>query len=185
MAISESQTIPENLADIYPDLANYLYDYVFSDKLPAELTGYFIQYKRQKLFNKIDDTFMEWVDELSSDGKRIFNLLRAKNSIIEKHDDGHTRLVWIDALGVEYLGFIQKVAQELELSLSIQIGRSILPTLTDYNSDFYYHAWMGKKAKKMGFVDKLKQLSLPIAACLILRHQEALWIILRIHLQMI
>ena len=155
MAISESKTIPDNLGEIYPDLANYLYDYVFSDKLPKELTGYFMQYKRQKLYNKIDDTFMAMVDELSSDGKRIFNLLRAKNSIIEKYDDGQTRLVWIDALGVEYLGFIQKTAQELDLSISIQIGCSVLPTLTEFNKGFY-DDWKGKKESKIRQLDEMK-----------------------------
>ncbi len=155
MAISESQVIPENLDVIYPDLASYLYDYVFSDKLPKELTEYFIQYKRQKLFNKIDDTFMKQVDELSSDGKRIFNLLRTKNRIIEKYDDGQTRLVWIDALGVEFLGFIQKIAQELELSISVQIGCSVLPTLTDFNKGFH-DDWKGKKEPKIRQLDDIK-----------------------------
>lgn len=155
MAISESKTIPDNLITIYPDLAYYLNDYIFSDKVPSELTEYFIKYKRQKLFNKIDDVFLEWVDRLSSDGKRIFNLLRTKNSIIEKYDDGQTHLVWIDALGVEFLGFIQKIAQELELSLSIQIGCSVLPTLTTYNSDFY-DAWKGKKEIKIDKLDNMK-----------------------------
>lgn len=155
MAISESQSIPDNLDMIYPDLANYLYDYVFSDALPKELTGYFKEYKLLKLYNKIDADFMEKVDALSEDGKRIFNYLRAKNSIIEKHDDGQTKLVWIDALGVEYLGFIQKVAKELDLSLTIQIGRAVLPTLTSFNSDFF-RSWNGKKAKKIDALDNIK-----------------------------
>lgn len=156
MAISESQSVPENLDMIYPDLANYLYDYVFPDSLPKELTGYFTEYKLQKLFNKINADFMSKVDALSKDGKRIFNYLRAKNSIIEKHDDGQTKLVWVDALGVEYLGFIQKVAKELDLSLTIQIGRAVLPTLTDFNSDFYYKSWNGKKEKKIDLLDNMK-----------------------------
>ena len=155
MAISESKEIPDNLITIYPDLEYYLNDYIFSDKVPSELTEYFIKYKRQKLFNKLDNAFLEWVNRLSSDGKRIFNLLRTKNSIIEKYDDGETCLVWIDALGVEFLGFIQKIAQELELSLFIQIGCSVLPTLTDYNKDFY-DAWKGKKVKKISQLDDLK-----------------------------
>lgn len=155
MAISKSKEIPDNLITIYPDLAYYLNDYIFSDKVPSELTEYFIKYKRQKLFNKIDDAFLEWVDRLSSDGKRIFNLLRAKSSIIEKYDDGQTRLVWIDALGVEFLGFIQKIAQELELSLSIQIGCSVLPALTTYNRGFY-DAWKGKKEIKIDQLDNMK-----------------------------
>lgn len=155
MAITQSKVIPKNLSTIYPDLAYYLNDYIFSDKVPSELTDYFIQYKRQKLLNKLDNTFLEKVDNLSADGKRIFNLLRTKNSIIEKYDDGQTRLVWVDALGAEYLGFIQKIAQELELSLSIQVGCSVLPTLTDCNKDFY-DTWKGKKELKTSELDKTK-----------------------------
>ena len=155
MAISESQSVPENIDMIYPDLANYLYDYVFPDSLPKELTGYFTEYKLQKLFNKINPDFLSKVDALSKDGKRIFNYLRAKNSIIEKHDDSQTKLVWVDALGVEYLGFIQKIAKELDLSLTIQIGRAVLPTLTVFNSDFY-RSWNGKKAPKIDKLDNIK-----------------------------
>lgn len=156
MAISESHKVPDNLSEIFPDLAYYLYDYVFSEGLPAELTGYFEKYKIQKLINEVDDEFIEQVDDLAKDGNRIFNYLRAKNSIIEKYDDGQTKLVWIDALGVEYLGFIQKVARELDLSLKIQIGRSVLPTLTDFNSDFYYKSWKGKKENKINQLDNIK-----------------------------
>lgn len=155
LAITQAKVIPANLSSIYPDLAYYLNDYIFSDKVPSELTEYFIQYKHYKLLNKLDNTFLELVNSLSSDGKRIFNLLRTKNSIIEKYDDGQTRLVWVDALGAEYLGFIQKIAQELELSLSIQVGCSVLPTLTDCNKDFY-GTWKGKKESKISKLDNTK-----------------------------
>lgn len=156
MAISESHSVPENLEYIFPDLAYYLYDYVFSDDLPEELTEYFTKYKHQKLFNKMEIEFLEQVEQLSRNGNRIYNYLRAKDSIIEKYDDGNTKLVWIDALGVEYLGFIQKVAVEIGLSLKIQIGRSVLPTLTEFNSDFYYKSWNGKKTEKIKALDDMK-----------------------------
>lgn len=155
-AIVEAQIIPNELEKIYPDLSYYLNDYIFSSDLPAELTSYFIQYKRQKLFNRLDDAFLNLVNEIASDGKRIFNLLRAKNSIIEKFDNEQTTLVWIDALGVEYLGYLQKVAHEMELSITFHIGRSVLPTLTKYNSDFYYQSWKGAKEDKISDFDSRK-----------------------------
>lgn len=153
--ICKFQIIPTEISTIYPDLAKYLYSYVFSNKQTPELTSYFSEYRRLKLLNRIDDAFNNAVIALSNDGQRIFNILPSKNKLIEKYDDGRTALCWIDALGVEYLGFIQKLSLEFGLSITISIGCANLPTLTCFNKDFY-DDWQGPKLKKIKELDDIK-----------------------------
>ena len=61
----------------------------------------------------------------------------------------------MNALGVEYLGYIQKRAAELHMNVVIKIGCSNIPTLTDKNKDFFY-SWSGPKMVKEEELDKLK-----------------------------
>ena len=153
--IARTKTVPKELEKIYPSLANYMYEYVFVGELSSELTGYFSEYKRQKLINQINDSFMERVMRLSSDGNRLFNRLPSKNRVIESFDDGETALCWIDALGAEYLGYIQKRAAVLHMDIVIRIGCSDIPTLTGLNKDFF-ESWRGPKMAKEEELDKLK-----------------------------
>ena len=153
--IARTKTIPKQLEIIYPALANYMYEYVFVGELSSELTEYFSEYKLQKMINQIDSSFIERVLKISSDGHRLFNRLPSKNRIIESFDDGKTALCWVDALGVEYLGYIQKRAAELHMNVVIKIGCSNIPTLTDKNKDFF-DSWSGPKMVKEEELDKLK-----------------------------
>ena len=153
--IARTKTIPKQIEIIYPALANYMYEYVFVGELSSELTEYFSEYKLQKMINQIDSSFIERVLKISSDGHRLFNRLPSKNRIIESFDDGKTALCWVDALGVEYLGYIQKRAAELHMNVVIKIGCSNIPTLTDKNKDFF-DSWSGPKMVKEEELDKLK-----------------------------
>lgn len=138
--------IPAELSVIYPALSKYLSEYAFSCKNADILTSYFSRYKRQKVMNVVEDDFLSQVIVLATDGNRIYNSLETRGSLVEKLDDGKKTLYWIDALGVEYLSYIQAVAKDLGLRISVQIGRAVLPTLTYLNKDFY-EAWKGHKAQ--------------------------------------
>lgn len=153
--IARTKTIPKQIEIIYPALANYMYEYVFVGELSSELTEYFSDYKFQKMINQINSSFLERVIKLSSDGYRLFNRLPSKNRIIESFDDGKAALCWVDALGVEYLGYIQKRAAELNMDVVIKIGCSNIPTLTEKNKDFF-DSWSGPKMVKEEELDKLK-----------------------------
>lgn len=152
--ISSNRTIPENLNLIFPELNDYLCDYTFSGNKAELYTTYFKEYKQNKLFNYIPDKFLDKVDDLSEDGNRVYNTLPARNKVIEQFDNGNNCLWWIDGLGVEYLGYIQKKALEMGLHLSIKIGRAILPSLTDYNKSFYEN-WKGPKHEKIDELDNI------------------------------
>lgn len=132
--------------DIYPALAAYMKKYIFKcPELAGLLTEYFEAYKRQKISNSLEPEFLEKVNELAH-GPRKFNRLPTRDEIIDGLDKTDTYLYWLDALGVEYLAFIESLIQKRGLSVSINIARAGLPTITSINRDFY-DAWHGRKEK--------------------------------------
>ena len=133
------------LQEIYPALAAYAADYVFKGCARAdELTKYFIAYKRQKLSNCIEEDFLRGVEELAV--RRIYNDLPAREALLEAVPQEGAHLFWLDALGVEYLSLITWCAKRLGLSVRVQVGRAMLPTITCANRAFF-DEWRGTKEK--------------------------------------
>ena len=148
--VSQNGLIPE-LENIYPTLSAYLKKYIFKcPQLADLLTEYFEAYKRQKLSNNLEAEFLKKVDMLAH--TREFNHLPTRNEIMDGVDTDGTFLYWIDALGVEYLGLIETLAREHDLSVRVNIARAKLPTITAINKDFY-DTWSGKKEKNEGLDD--------------------------------
>jgi len=152
--ITHFSKIPKELNQIYPAICDYLKKYNFSCKNNDIFNDYFENYKVMKLKNYIAPDFLKEVSLLAKSGNRAYNALETRGSIIEKFDSKHDYLYWIDALGVEYLGYIQQKSEKLKLDINIQIARAQTPTLTSLNKDFY-DCWQGKKnqTKKL---DELK-----------------------------
>ena len=120
------------LKTVYPDLAQYLTKYRFKNEL---LDTYFDLYKYQKIINHILPSFETIVDEQSI--KMDFVLeLKPRTVIVEKLDVKNSRAFFFDALGVEYLGFIQEKCNEYGLSTNISCARCELPSLTSFNKEF-------------------------------------------------
>lgn len=148
------------LVEIYPDLAAYFNEYQFSCSEGELLTQYFKDYKRQKASNKLDPEFLQQVIALSQPRNRRYNLLPTRNLLVDQARGQGMGLYWIDALGVEYLGFIKSLAKELGLWIEINVGRATLPTLTEFNRAFYEN-WMGFKCPKEPNLDKIKHEGVP------------------------
>ena len=146
--------VPDNIGAIYPALASYLFDYAFKCSNGELFTRYFTEYKRAKLFNTVDSGFLKRVVELAQDGNRAYNALESRNAVVEQTYGPDVFLYWVDALGVEYLGYIQERAKQLGLSMNTHVARASLPTLTYLNKDFY-DAWRGDKCALKEF-DELK-----------------------------
>jgi len=117
---------------VYPDLACYLSTYRFKKEL---LDKYFEQYKYQKITNKILPSFEVFVEEQALELDFVSNL-QPRTQIFDKVDLTDAHAYFFDALGVEYLGFIQAKCNEYGLSANITCGRCELPSLTCYNKDF-------------------------------------------------
>jgi hypothetical protein len=147
-------TIPHIIKDIYPALYEYLLDFAFTGDKGRLLTDYFSVYKRLKLINRITPEFHKQVLDLAIDGNRPYNSLKTRGEVLDSLGKENSILYWIDALGAEYLGYIQSRANSLGLKIAVHVVRANLPTITSFNSDFY-ETWSGDKAqtKKM---DKIK-----------------------------
>lgn len=146
--------IPSCLTLVYPALSSYLERYEFKcDGLSTLLTDYFEAYKKQKVSNKLDNEFLTKVEEFAL--SRKYNRLPTRNEIIERLDKTDTYLLWVDALGVEYLAFISELARSLGLSLSIYIARSELPTITIKNRGFF-DDWQESGKEKNEELDTIK-----------------------------
>lgn len=145
----------EAIAEVYPDLAAYFTVYSFSGPEHELFTQYFTEYKRQKVQNKLDEAFLGCVRDISMPRQRKYVSLPTRNQLLLQMKEERTGLYWIDALGVEYMGYIKALAKELGLWLEIRIGRASLPTLTEFNRDFYNN-WTGFKNPKESRLDDTK-----------------------------
>ena len=143
--VSKNGFLPQ-ISDRYPALAAYLKQYIFNcGELSSLLTDYFDAYKRQKVSNTLEEDFLAKVDELAI--LRKYNILPSRSEIINTFNRNETFLFWLDALGVEYLAYISELAHNRGLSISINIARADLPTITTINRSFF-DDWTGRKEKQ-------------------------------------
>lgn len=138
------------LSENYHDLYLYLSDYIFEDE---RLTEYFSLYKKYKIKNKVDKSFLDIVNEYAI--SRPYNSFPARSSMLTGEDDGETILFFLDALGVEYLGYIKGKCSELKLDFDAKIARAELPTTTE-NNKIFYEEWLGEKEVPIKDLDELK-----------------------------
>ena len=150
--ISDNGIIPE-IETIYPALFSYLKKFYFEcGSVSDTLTEYFHSYKRQKVLNQIEPGFEERARELSP---AYASLDTRANAIAEIKDKKCTYLYWVDALGVEYLSYIQDLAKQKGLSFSVKIVRADLPTITTINKGFF-EEWSGGEKHKESELDEIK-----------------------------
>ena len=149
----------------FPDIYFYMQPFAFdvlNTKLPetdsslrTELTTYFAQYKQQKLTNRIFDDFIAKVNEQAVD--RPFMKLQPRSSIVSKLDKDKTGFFFFDALGVEYLAYIQSNCEKYGLVSEFAIGRCELPSITSANKEFENTC---PNVKKISDLDELKHHSM-------------------------
>lgn len=149
----------------FPDIYSYMQLFTFdvlNTKLPdadcslrGELTDYFAQYKQQKLTNRIFDGFISKVDSHAVD--RPFMKLQPRSSIVSKLDKDKTGFFFFDALGVEYLAFIQSKCEKYGLVSEFAIARCELPSITSTNKEFENTC---PNVKKISELDELKHHSM-------------------------
>jgi hypothetical protein len=155
----DKNTMLARVESVYPALYDYLYSYTFTDpiisfELRNLLTEYFEKYKWQKVLNKIEDDFVLKVENLAND--RQYPFLPSRADVLGGLDRTSAYLYWLDALGVEFLGFIQNACKRIGgLSLKIHIGRANLPTFTCLNRDFYDN-WDPSNRESDKHLDEIK-----------------------------
>lgn len=151
--VSEHGVIKE-IEQIYPALFAYLKKYTFTcGKYSDKLTEYFEKYKAQKISNKVDEGFEEYAQESAG---MYAGLQTRANALMTLGDKKASFLYWIDALGVEYLAYIQELAKQKGLSINVEIARAELPTITGINKGFF-DDWPDEKTKyKESQLDDIK-----------------------------
>lgn len=120
------------LMKVYPDLANYLSSYRYRNKF---LDSYFESYKYQKIVNHLLPSFEKVVEEQAIKMDFV-TALKARSTYVDKLDTQNSQAFFVDALGVEYLGFIQQKCSEYGLSTNIACAKCELPSLTAFNKEF-------------------------------------------------
>ena len=133
------------LAVVSPQLATYLKQFTFdefntkvmeSDAYVRELlTDYFQRYKFQKLTNHQDADFVELVEKEAK--TRSFMKLQSRSAIVKKLDKKDVRPYFFDALGVEFLAFIESRAEVYKMQFECFVGHCNLPSITSKNKEFY------------------------------------------------
>jgi len=134
----------------YPDLYLYMQSFIFEDE---KFTKYLRAYKECKMTNKIDDSFMALVKEYAV--IRPYNSFPARSALFSGLDDGNTRLIFLDAMGVEFLGYVKEKCAELGMRFISRVARAELPTITPTNRSFY-DEWNGKKEVSIKDLDEIK-----------------------------
>ena len=148
---------------IFPELEKYLREFVF-DKIHVEfseneiencakLTRYFQEYKIQKVRNKIYPEFLSQVENFARE--RFYNKISSRSAVLRDLEKNKARLFFFDALGVEYLAYIQAKCEEYGLDIAIKIGRGNLPSITSRNQDFLKY-FDRDKSYKIHDLDELK-----------------------------
>ena len=134
--VAEMGEIPKDLKGNDGRLVEYLRDFHFSGQDSEFWTGYFRRYKVCKVLNRIDGNFLGDVEAEAKERKHWL-ALPTRGSVLDELRDERTGLYWLDALGCEYLGYIQAHAMALGLSMKVRLVRANLPTLTCYNREFF------------------------------------------------
>ena len=153
--IAQVGTIPDAVKTVYPALWDYWRTFSFSSKgeLDEMLSSYFRDYKRQKVAGCIEDRFLEMVRDLAEDRPQF--VLPYREDILESIGSENAILCWVDALGCEFLGFIQAAAERLGLKIKVTPARAKLPSITSVNRGFF-DDWQGERMQPIGRVDKIK-----------------------------
>lgn len=141
------------LEKVYPALAIYLSDYSYGIPL---LDKYFKAYKFDKLTNSISDEMRTMVEEQAV--KREYNsMLNPRSLIIDSLEVDGCELYFMDAMGGEYLSYLQTVFFENGFNFSAQLARCELPSITSVNKEFIEHfKHHGCKINSRKDLDELK-----------------------------
>lgn len=117
---------------VYPKLYAYLLPFRFENAL---LDEYFQMYKYQKVINKVLPEFKTVVTDQAE--KREYNsILQPRAARLESIDKRGAQLYFIDALGVEYLGYIMSLCHDMSMMAHINVCRCELPSITSRNKEF-------------------------------------------------
>ncbi|EHP83892.1 BREX-4 system phosphatase PglZ [Methanotorris formicicus] len=133
--------ILELLREIYPNLYYYLGGVNFSnlDEENRWVIGYFNEYKWSKVLDEVSNGLLNILNEKNKDENSFaewyWKFKTSKDILAQIEKDEHTKIVWIDGLGVEFASLIKNIVNNSENYFieDIFIGRTELPSITELN----------------------------------------------------
>ena len=138
------QEIHDAAKNSFPELALYLNNFDFNRKntqlreqdsvFRDVLNKYFHDYKLQKIMNRITPEFLSQVDQLAVE--HSFYKLQPRSSLLQKYKSDGVQAYFFDALGVEFLSYIEAKCKEYGLKCEVEICRCNLPSITSCNKEF-------------------------------------------------
>lgn len=128
----------------FPELRLYLEDFTFdrdNTQLREKdadfrdtLNDYFHDYKLLKVRNRLDANFLAQVEKIARE--KPFYKLQPRSSVLQSFNPNEVQAYFFDALGVEFLSYIQAKARALGLKSEIKICHCNLPSTTEHNKEF-------------------------------------------------
>ncbi len=119
------------IRNIYPMLYNYLDKYNYKDLM---FNNYFYQYKLNKVGNKITNEFLSLVNNIAIE--RPYNALQTRNQVFEHLDKNNASVLFVDALGLEFMSIISSLSEKNNLVFDMSIVRANIPSTTAMNKYF-------------------------------------------------
>lgn len=136
----------KELQTIYPKLQAYLSP--LPNAMDPVLNAYIADYKRHKLANTLPDA-----DEIFFRGIKP-DTLPYRYALLQQNIDDDTAVLWIDAMGYEYLSLLLYVleADGVGHIRNVMLAQALLPTETKYNDSWKQ---MSVHYEKLDKLDKL------------------------------
>jgi len=116
---------------VYPELRYYLANFDYNEE---DVNEYFYYYKRAKLTDEFTHDIEDLTVKIAEN--EIFRKFPSRESVLEEHIKDHKGYVyWLDALGGEWLSFIEHILAEeyKDIEYTIKVARCNIPTITDIN----------------------------------------------------
>ncbi|GAP40935.1 BREX-4 system phosphatase PglZ [Flexilinea flocculi] len=101
-----------------------------------KIESYFSIYREQKISNEISDIFLQEVNDLAKENGSLLWELDARNAIVDNLYHNNEVILFVDALGIEYLSLLQYMFITNAYDVESRIGRCNLPSTTEFNTDF-------------------------------------------------
>ena len=129
----------ELLTQRFPDISNYLSTNTFDEieKGHEWIYEYLTEYKKSKLTDNITDRLRAIVSNLNQEETSFYNWYHSFKSIHSIiYSNKVDKLIWIDAIGIEWVAFIENYLNQNKKELSFVkklIGVANLPSSTEHN----------------------------------------------------
>jgi len=115
----------------YPELAAYLTPPPVDDE---QLQAYLRVYTHARVCDRPTHE-LEEMSEAWARGGHLWNA-RTRAALLDDMRATDVRVVWVDALGIEWLGMLCELLAHKDLALELRYGRCNLPSITSVNADW-------------------------------------------------